>query len=154
MQFSLRWLFGIVVYAAAGCALAASSGNSILLASYNVAFSALCLVALLGSVFTRRERRVFWGGCAIVAWSFMLSGFLPRNPNSLRSAVRSMHSVLTSEAAHAPDPLFYLREAGEEAFVAIGSAIGGGLLARWFWVQSAGHADHEPGHDNPFRKAG
>lgn len=133
MRFSLRWLFGVVSYAAAGCALLVSSYGS-LGGLCNVAFAALCLVALLGSIYTRHERRAFWVGCAIVGWSFMLIG----SPNNHRTPHGAIAAVLFQlSSGHETGPLGNLRSQEMQAFAAIGCSFVGGLLARRFRSTSA-----------------
>jgi hypothetical protein len=48
IRFSLRWLFGLVFYAAAGCALLAY-GNDLLNGGCHLAFAVLSVVAILGT---------------------------------------------------------------------------------------------------------
>lgn len=134
MRFSLRWLFGLVLYVAAGCALLASDYGS-LGTLCHVAFAALALIALLGSIYTRHERRAFWVGCAIVAWSFMLTGSLPNNPHTPHGAIVAL--LFRLSWGHASGPLANLRGQEAPSFVAIGCSIAGGLLARRLSTRSA-----------------
>lgn len=140
MRFSLKWLFGIMFYVAAGCALV-SSTSDLVLDLFSVAFAALCLISLLGAIFSRSERRAFWGGCAIVAWIFTLSDLLPNNRNGLPVVAHAPQVAVSRMLVDLSfwfegDPLVNLRTTGADAFVAIGSSIVGGVLARWFWSRS------------------
>lgn len=128
MRFSLRWLFGLVLYAAFGCALLASD-NDFLHAACVLTFAVLSIVAILGAIFSRPERRAFWLGCAIVAWSFTLTDSMPANFYTPPAAIRA---VLMRLSVWREDALFKLRDPAAEVFVAIGCSIAGGLLAQRF----------------------
>lgn len=145
MRFSLRWLFGIVFYAAFGCALLVY-GNDSLNAACSLAFSSLSVVSLMGAVFMRQERRVFWAGCAIVAWSFMLTDALPSNPYTPPTAIRSVLWALgrllppTTDDASTSTIFTTIYDnldgTGAQVFVAIGLSVLGGPLARCIWSRS------------------
>lgn len=145
MRFSLKWLFGVVFYVAAGCALVASTSD-LFLDLFNAAFAALCLLSLLGAIFSRSERRAFWGGCAIVAWLFTLSDVLPDGHNGLPALVHAPKAAVSETLFDLSyyfddDPLGNLRSTGGEAFVGIGASVVGGVLARWFRSRSAQAAE-------------
>lgn len=131
MRFSLRWLFGVVLYAAAGCALMVYRAD-LVAAFCDLAFVALCFIALLGSIFTRHGQRAFWIGCVIVGWPFLASFFLRVGYHTPHSAMWNL--FLRFDYRHKSNPLW---TAGAEAFVAFGCSIAGGLLARWFQRSSA-----------------
>lgn len=134
MRFSLRWLFGLVFYAAAGCALLVCEYAS-LDPFCVVVFAALCLIALIGSIYSRGEQRAFWGGFAIVALSFMLSGMLPRNDQTPHGAVGGLLRHVCRKYETGPGPISNLDSVGVQTFVAIGCSIAGGLLACKFRSQ-------------------
>ncbi len=132
MRFSLRWLFGVVLYAAFGCALLASD-NDFLHAACVLTFAILSIVAILGAVFARPDRRAFWLGCAIVAWSFTVTDSMSDNFHTPPAAIRA---VLFRLSFWREDALLKLREPAAEVFVAIGCSIAGGLLAQRFRSRS------------------
>ena len=131
MRFSLRLLFGVIFYAAAGCALVVSRAD-LVAASCDVAFVALCLIAPLGAIFARHAQRAFWIGCAIVAWPFLMSFLWRVGYHTPHSAMWNLFMRLGYRRKNNPQ-----WTAGAEAFVAIGCSVAAGLLARWFRVRSA-----------------
>lgn len=76
-HFSLCWLFGIVAFAAIGCA-------SLIYASWffsqllGAALGVFLIFAALGGVYSRGADKAFWGGCAIAGCSYLAGMYLPK----------------------------------------------------------------------------
>lgn len=132
MRFSLRWLFGVVFYAAFGCALL-TYGSDPLIAVCRLGFAVLSLIALLGAIFTRQQRRAFWVGYAVVAWSFVLTDTMPDNAFTPPTAIRTvLFQLSTGHTEHTGLFFYHLRGPAAEPFVAIGCSVAGGILAGRF----------------------
>ncbi|MGH7135292.1 MAG: hypothetical protein ACREHD_06090 [Pirellulales bacterium] len=70
MQFSLRWLFGAVAFVAIGC-FSLAYPSPLLGYAVNAAIFAFLTASILGAIYA--ERRVFWTGCAVAGWCYVLS---------------------------------------------------------------------------------
>ena len=74
MQFSLRWLFGAVSFAAIGCVSLVYVSPWVSHA-LNSAVFAFLMVSVLQAIYAH-QRREFWMGCAIVGWGYVLGHVL------------------------------------------------------------------------------
>jgi hypothetical protein len=159
MRFSLRWLFGLVLFAAVGSAslVYASRPLSDALAA---ALGLFLVCVVIGAAYARTGRRAFCGGCAIAGWAYLVCLWLPRNhidqssPLPTDAAGRAIGGIYdlvsrelraepingTAEGAYYIKGLPYIRRPLWEPFVKAGHsliaffvALTGGALAHWFY---------------------
>lgn len=158
MRFSLRWLFGFVLFAAIGCAslVYASSLYSEVLGAVLGCFLAC---AIIGSIYGRGAGRAFYGGCAIAGCSYILCLYLPPSiplPNNLAdTAINRLFKVVNRELPaerqngvwpegtyhtggghYVGRPMWEPFAASARVLATFGATVLGGLAARLFYLHS------------------
>ncbi|HVX12332.1 MAG TPA: hypothetical protein VHC22_14210 [Pirellulales bacterium] len=86
MRFSLRWLFGVTLFAAMSCACLIYATQSVQ-GWLGLALNLFLLLSILGAFYAPREQRAFWGGCALVGCYYLASDRLPSEIQQPRNAV-------------------------------------------------------------------
>lgn len=150
MRFSLRWLFGLVAFAAVAC-LALIYTTDPLSYLLSAALFAYLMTAVLGTIFSNRARRPFWAGCAIVGWSYIATAYLPPRVQMPWFATSAILDRLHPKIARRvefdppvgmpsyPGAAYYTESprgepfhAAGQALAAFGWSIAGGLVAARF----------------------
>ena len=154
MQFSLRWLFGAISFAAIAC-FSLAYASELIKNALGVAMFALLTVAALGAIYSAPSRKPFWGGCAIALMIYMGGAYLPSKVTTpwdvTGSALKALHpkvareietNVLdidgTIQMAFRP-PLSRFSTIGQ-ILAAIPWSIAGGVLASRFRAAAAREA--------------
>ncbi|HVX14106.1 MAG TPA: hypothetical protein VHC22_23170 [Pirellulales bacterium] len=122
MRFSLRWLFGVISFAAVACAGLVFPAS--LRISIGLAVHSFLLVSVLGALFAPRERRAFWGGCAIMGWFYLASEQLTFGLRPLREIVHGVLLELFRRLENSHSDIF---EVGQTLAAFIVALIGGGI---------------------------
>jgi hypothetical protein len=155
MRFSLRWLFGVTAFAAVACACLIFASESVQ-AWTGFALQLFLLLSALGAFYAPRDRRAFWGGCALMGWYYMGCAHLPpglRQPwNMAQAVIQEIHPKVVREVqverrVYLPNedettwpteevtveipPMFYFVYVGH-TLVAFLAAFAGGGVALWF----------------------
>jgi hypothetical protein len=144
VRFSLRWLFGLVAFAAIAC-LSLIYASPILSKILYAAVLAFLAMSLLGAIYSGRARRPFWGGCAILGCLYVASSYLPlKSTNPWFVAAMTLSDVHENTARRVPlsnpgsfkwnPPQSEFIEAGQ-SLIAFIVAMAGGLSARWFYAR-------------------
>ncbi|HVX15183.1 MAG TPA: hypothetical protein VHC22_28580 [Pirellulales bacterium] len=132
MRFSLRWLFGVVAFVAAGfcCLVNASRPIELLLAGLLYVFLG---VSIMGALFARGERRVFWAGCVVTGAVCFASDYLP--PLKIYrpwDVVEAIFGYLRLAVWHDKSSRPSHAERAWVSLVAITVTFMGGTIATWF----------------------
>jgi hypothetical protein len=76
------------------------------------------LLSVLGAFYAPRERRAFWGGCALMGWYYLGSNHLPSDlqqpRNSVHEALAEIHPKIAREV---PNENFPVRYTGDKSLL-------------------------------------
>jgi hypothetical protein len=141
LRFSLLWLLGLIALIAVACAALRSASEIWGSATFSVMLAVL-LFSLVGLIFRQRSARAFWGGFALIGWSYAALVFGPWCRDNVRDQLLTTkllefgHSKLLSAA-----PAFAVTSV-TPTFVTNGwTAAGAGLPASTGAVSTITNAD-------------
>lgn len=155
MRFSLKWLFGMVAFAAVAC-LTLVYATEALNCLLGWALYAFLVATVLGTIFSNRIRRPFWAGCAIVGWFYAATAYLPPRFQTpwlaTNAALDRLHPIIArTEKIDPPNgrptyggTFYFVQFPQREPFNSAGQAlatfvwsIAGGMIAGYFYSKSA-----------------
>jgi hypothetical protein len=76
LSFSLLWLLGVIALIAIACASLRSASEIWASAAFTATLGVL-LLSVVGLIFRHRASRAFWGGFALMGWSYLFLVFGP-----------------------------------------------------------------------------
>src|SRR5215208_3826450 len=76
MRFSIRWLLGMIIFAAVGAAATARPSSWWASGLWTFAIAMLC-TSLIGSIVRQGAKRAFWISFAIFGWMYAVLVFAP-----------------------------------------------------------------------------
>lgn len=94
LRFSLRWLLLFVAFVAVGL-LSLQYASFLFSGCLWVVWLAFLMVAILGAVYRRKQRRAFWLGCCVFGWSFAAFGTVSGDKTTaLDQAIQSVYEKI------------------------------------------------------------
>jgi hypothetical protein len=133
MRFSLRWLFLVTAFVAISCACLVYATQPVYI-WLGIAMQAYLVLSILGAIYAPRDRRAFWGGCAIIGCAYFWNGHTVSHivdPRHLENLVLDkIYPMVVRETTGRPWRSDF-NMTGEQLATLI-AAFTGGFIGLWF----------------------